>query len=55
MSKSGRFCDREKAIEAAKKSGQTERKSINCPKCGEEFTNLPIHLRGCDGPEEGGR
>lgn len=45
------FADREKATEAAKQSGKTERGSHICPKCGDEFRNLPAHLPACDGGE----
>jgi len=27
-------------------TGPTTR--YECPKCGDEFGNLPLHLRGCD-------
>lgn len=49
MGERGRFRDREKALEAASKSGDTERTQVTCPRCGDEFGNLPAHLRACDG------
>jgi len=30
------------------KPGRTHTR-LTCPKCGDEFENLPLHLRGCDG------
>lgn len=45
-----RFRDREKALEAARQSGKTERKIVVCPQCGGEFQNLPHHLP-CSGKE----
>lgn len=44
-----RFQDRSKALSAARQSGKTERESHTCPKCGEEYKNLPAHLRACSG------
>lgn len=48
-SEHARFRDPEKAIEAAKKSGQTEQRTLKCPKCGRTFANLPNHLPACGG------
>lgn len=57
MSESGsehaRFRDREKAIEAAKISGETEQRTLKCPKCGRTFANIPNHLPTCNGSPGG--
>jgi hypothetical protein len=46
------FSDREKALSAAKQNGKTDRQTVTCPKCGEEWQNLPRHLPSCNGGDD---
>lgn len=39
----------EELARAGRNSGP--QKAVRCPLCGDEYQNLPVHMRGCDGHE----
>jgi len=40
--------------EARKLGEQTprDRQELTCPRCGDDYANLPVHIRACNGGDE---